>query len=607
MTEVRLLHVITPSGSEDIRIPASQNDVPLTDVFRHQNLALNTRCGGRGLCHGCTLELLQGSLRQRDTGELIHAEDQPVPFRSCLYVSAGPATIRVPGRSLLAYEPQVVMNFRINVPRADDPLWQVLAVDINAATSISAQVQHQLSTEDPVELAPGLMPPVASCYAIAEYMGNRWMIGEFVDHAPERALGLAVDIGTTTVAMLLVDLAGGQIVAHGGEFNRQMHLGDDVLTRINLCLVDPSMVHRLQALLVDETMRPLLDKMLTEAGAGPEDLKCISVAGNSTMLHLFAGVNPGSMGTAPFTPTFLEHRRLKASQVGLQLDPAVDPAVHLLPGSAAYVGADLTCGIIASGLVYDEGPSLLVDVGTNGEIIFKHGDRLFGCATAAGPAFEGAGLTSGMRAGEGAIGHIRIQPEPWDVQVEVIEQDSRHLKPLGICGSAYVDFLAEGRKSGLLSPTGRFNADLNGAAAHLDRDEYGRTFRVATGQGRQPITISEPDLASLLQAKAAIAAGILTLLERVEVTPAEVKTLFLAGGFGLHLSLDSAIGSGLLPDFNPEQVQVVGNTSLAGAFLALLDSTTVDEMERVRRNIEVIELNLDPNFESRYIDQLCLP
>jgi uncharacterized 2Fe-2S/4Fe-4S cluster protein (DUF4445 family) len=302
------------------------------------------------------------------------------------------------------------------------------------------------------------------------------------------------------------------------------------------------------------------------------------------MLHLFAGVDPTPMGTYPFAPVFLKHR--------VEQLPALGRAsLHLAPSAAAYIGADLTAGIVASGLAYDDGPSLLVDVGTNGEIILKHGDRLLGCATAAGPAFEGAGLTNGIRATTGAIEKIRLSGAPLKVQADVIGNGT----PIGVCGSAYVDFLAEGRRAGLLTERGRF------------RDGFGSSLRVGLGPGKQEIVITETDTAHLLQSKAAIGAGIQTLLAHAGLTPARVKKVYMAGGFGLHIRIPNAIACGLLPGFAPAQVVVVGNTSLAGAYLTLLDCGALDEVARISKRLDVVELNLDPEFETRYIDNLVLP
>jgi uncharacterized 2Fe-2S/4Fe-4S cluster protein (DUF4445 family) len=277
------------------------------------------------------------------------------------------------------------------------------------------------------------------------------------------------------------------------------------------------------------------------------------------------------------------------------------PAVHLLPGAAAYVGADVVAGVLSSGMAYRSDPCLLVDVGTNGEIVLKNGDLLIGCATAAGPAFEGSGLNCGMRASEGAVSHIRVEGDPLGFQTEVIGEK----RPIGICGTAYVDFVTQAFRHGLINRRGRITEEWKGS--HLVHElRHGRGFLIDKGRGAEPIVISEGDIACLLQAKAAIATGIVCLLRRFDLAPCEIATLYLAGGFGFHMNLSNLIGCGLLPGFTVEQVQVVGNTSLAGAYLALMDASAIAEMQRIADRIEMVELNLEPDFTSQYTDQLWL-
>ena len=461
---------------------------------------------------------------------------------ACRLITDKELTVRVPQHAMLVYNPQVLSHYRINIPYAYGPL-----------------------------------------------LGS---VG----------LAASIDIGTTTVALSLVDLADGLIVGTATAFNRQMHFGDDVLTRINLCLTDTEALQRLQEAIVRETLTPLLEEALSDSGNELDAVKGYFIAGNTTMLHILAGVDPSPMGMSPFTPRFIEHMVLESET--LCMIPSHVP-VHLLPGAAAYVGADITSGVLASGLAYEVGPSLLVDVGTNGEIVFKMGDRIFGCATAAGPAFEGSGLQCGIRAGDGAISHIEIEPNPLVVTPEII--GPAKTKPIGICGSAYIDFLAQGFQSGLLNSSGRLQASvLPPGDPRIQRGQYGFEFTLAIGQGKRSITISDPDVARLLQAKAAIAAGIITLLKKVGVKASEVKTLYLAGGFGMHLNIKNAIACGLFPGFRSEQIQLVGNTSLAGATLSAIDTSVISELERIGQEIEIIELNLDPDFEDTYIDQLEL-
>ncbi len=234
-------------------------------------------------------------------------------------------------------------------------------------------------------------------------------------------------------------------------------------------------------------------------------------------------------------------------------------------------------------MLYHDATALLVDVGTNGEIVLKHGDRLIGCATAAGPAFEGALLTSGVRAGTGAVAHVRLDGQRCTHELDVIGGTV----PRGLCGTAYLDFLAEGRSVGLLETTGRFACDA-GCCWPLRTDACGERGFVLyeeeqSADREEAVRITERDIATLLQAKAAIAAGIQCLLERINLTPSDIDTLYLAGGFGLHMNIDSAIGSGLLPGFAHDQVRLMGNTALAGAYLTLVDAAPFTSWRRFGR------------------------
>lgn len=552
MTKPACLHIRTHQGPRTIETASGCPESALSDVLRHEGLPLNTRCEQRGLCGGCFVELTRGQLLHIATGRTVNAQDTPIVLRACEHALAGPeSTIAIPPRSLLGHSPRVLDDFQVNVPVAALPMGGIT----------------------------------------------------------DRPLGVAIDVGTTTVALLVLRCANGQIMGKASAFNRQMDLGDNVLTRINRCSTDPTMLGRLQRAVVGETIAPLLAEALDAAGASMADVACLVASGNTTMLHLLAGVDPSPIGVAPFTPVFIRQRILSAREIGLEAThdsaqrDAFEPPVLLLPSAAGYIGADLVAGVFASGLLYDDGPSLLVDIGTNGEIIAKHSDHLVGCATAAGPAFEGAGLTNGVRAAEGAISHVRPHTDPARFTCETLGEG----KPIGLCGSAYIDLLAVLSRLGLLLPAGRFDPDHAVVAnGRMKRTDYGLALPVARGLGGRDLMINEADIASLLQAKAAIAAGVLTLLARLHVRPADVRNLYLAGGFGMQLDIPNAIACGLLPGFDPGKIRLVGNTSLAGAYLTLLDRGVIDELETVRRRLEVIELNLDPGFESRFIDNLIV-
>ena len=539
------LQLDLPDGRRETVFAAGDDGLPLSAVLARRGFPLNTRCGGRGLCRGCEVELRGGALRA-------FADDAPGGAAPATAVRAcqvrlgtdGDVALVVPARSLLKHEPAVVTDFLSSVSWAHDPL------------------------------------------------------------GPAARYGAAVDVGTTTVALLLCELVSGRVLAEASAFNAQIRFGEDVLTRIQFCATGGDAVAQLQRAVAAETIQLLLEQACARADVAPGDVGVMTVAANTTMQHLLAGADPSPLGIYPFRPVFLDHRIYGPAELGLAFGGS-GAEVHLLPSPAPYVGADLAAGMVVTGLLYDEGPVLLVDIGTNGEIVAKVGDRLVGCATAAGPAFEGAGLASGTRGVRGAIERMRLARDPFDVTVGVIGDEPR---PIGICGSGYVDFLWEGRQAGVLQANGRFADDLAvRAAGRVTPDDYGRRLWVHAHGAAGPIWISEMDVVRLLQAKAAIAAGIVTLLEVLGTTAAEVKTLYLAGGFGLHLSIEHAIGCGLLPGFTPPQIKVVGNASLGGAFLALNDRSLLAEMNAACAAMEFVELNLQAGFEDAYIDHLALP
>ncbi len=537
------IHVHWPDGPFTLTAQAAHHDgTTLAGQLADAGRPLNTRCGGHGLCAGCTVQLVAGTFLGR-YGSVTSA---PAEIKACQGRLAPGAVIAVPPRSLVTHRPQVVTSFKVGVSAANEPL---------------------------VPVVPGAS-----------------------DH------GLAIDIGTTTVVVSLVDLRSGTIVSEEASFNRQIELGDDVVTRIQLAGT-PGKLDALRDAIVVRTLAPLIEAVCAGASVAPDRLAGATVAGNTTMLHLLTGTDPTPMGVAPFRAAFLRHRVLAAAEIGLRVLPAAMP-VHLLPSISAYVGADLVAGAICTGLNHCDAPCLLVDIGTNGEILLMHRGRLLATATAAGPAFEGGRLTCGARATAGAVAHMRFAGGRFPPDIEVIPPAQA---VVGICGSAYVDFLAQGRRIALLGETGRIAESAWRAIpdGHRHLDDTMRGVRLRARDAATLVT--EGDVAHLLQAKAAIAAGIVTLLRRAGLAAADVRTLYLAGGFGLHLDVPHAIESGLLPGFRPEQIDVVGNTSLGGAWLALIDRTVLPEMTAVSTIAEVVELNLEPGFEDTFIDHLALP
>lgn len=419
--------------------------------------------------------------------------------------------------------------------------------------------------------------------------------------------GLCIDIGTTTVVLALVELEDGRIAGRSSGYNAQVRIGEDVLTRIEAC-AEAGRVAEAQDLLLNGTLALLWDELSTRTGLSLDAVAAVTVAGNTTMLHLLVGEDPTAMGKVPFRPAFTEMKALRASDLPWKEGPFSDRedlTLYLLPGYAAYVGADIAAGWLASGMADAPGTTLLLDIGTNGEILLQHEGKLTGCATAAGPAFEGTQLTWGTRAIPGAVSRLHGGLGQGDsLTVETV--GNRRGRAAGFCGSAYLDFMALGMEAGLLMPNGRFDTEAAAAAGiALGATEFGRCWYLHPEDPEGP-SINEADIALLLQAKAAIAAGMEILLKQAGVRHENVNTLFLAGGFGLNIGIESAVRCGLLAGFLPEQVEVVGNTSLGGAYVGLLDRERLGQLTRSTADARIIELNEDPDFEDTFIDHLIL-
>ncbi len=468
---------------------------------------------------------------------------------------------------------------------------QITCKDANDTRSLRA-------CETPVEDLPdgplNIEIPHSSWHDHTIYGVSCFDIRLEVPPAPKGAHGvaLALDIGTTTLAGALWDLSTGQCLADDSIANPQRKYGDDVLSRISYSLDKPSGLKKLQRSLVDQGLTTLIRKLCRQANCPEDSIAQATAAGNPIMLHTLVGCSLEGLSKYPFRPEFLETREVQAMEIGLR--PRLP--ITLLPGLGPFVGADVVAGALASGMLEAEAPMLLIDYGTNGEIILKHDGGYLATATAAGPAFEGGRLSCGASARAGVVSSIQRRNNHWSY--ELCAGSNGEAK--GISGAAYIDFLALGLDTGLLNPFGRF------AHGHPDVTEHGvdgDTERIV--RFGDDIWISEPDVAELLQAKAALGAGVQALLEMAGLDASDLQTVFVAGGFGYHLNPAHAIRIGLLPPTPLERVDTIGNSALGGASLSLQADFT-KEIETLCQNCQTIELNQVPSFANHYTDALLL-
>jgi uncharacterized 2Fe-2S/4Fe-4S cluster protein (DUF4445 family) len=427
------------------------------------------------------------------------------------------------------------------------------------------------------------------------------------DHI-ESLWGVAIDIGTTTNVVWLVDLLSGQVMAQAADYNGQIARGEDVISRIIYASKGKGAkrdegLHELQELVI-QTLNRLLKQAASQVGTRPLEIYRAVVAGNSTMMHLFAGLQPESIRLAPFITTVNHIPTLRARELGLDICP--NASVDGLPGIASYVGADITAGVLSSGMCGGDLLTLFIDVGTNGEIVLGDCTWLITCACSAGPAFEGAGVTSGMRATEGAIEEVWIDPDTYEPTTQVIGPDG--CKPRGICGSGLIGLMADMFMIGIIDKGG--NVDTSLSTDRTRRGEHGGEYVVVWGDETatgEDIVLTNVDIENLLRAKAAIYGGFSILAKSVGMTIAEIERVLIGGAFGQYINIEKAIQIGLLPDAPWENFHYMGNTSVRGAYLALLSRESRQQIVNIANMMTYLELSLDNSFFEEFNAALFLP
>ena len=415
-----------------------------------------------------------------------------------------------------------------------------------------------------------------------------------------RALGLAVDLGTSRVVIRLLDLYTGETLGEASFDNPQVRIGPDILTRIHHA-DEPGNARELQNLIL-EAITTEADSLCRQADADIDQVFLSAVAGNTAMTHLFLGLNPRWMIREPYIPATNRPGILTAAEIGLPIAPG--GRVLVFPNIGSYFGGDLIAGILYTGLYRRREPAVLVDVGTNAEVVLGNSDWLIACAGAAGPALEGGVTRMGMMAGEGVIDRIRIQPENGDVDVRTIG----NAPPRGICGSGLIDLAAQMFLAGMLDIRGRLIPERCGARLTVT-DELAHFVVVpasasATGEA---LTISQADLDSLIRSKAAMYTILETIHQTVGMDMADLSAFLVAGTFGAYIDPDAAIAIGMLPDLPRALYRSIGNSSLEGAARALQRRDSLGEIEVIRDRITYMELNVNQDFMNRFSAAKFLP
>lgn len=414
-----------------------------------------------------------------------------------------------------------------------------------------------------------------------------------------RLYGAAVDLGTTTVVAYLRDLTDGSVVGVASNYNRQISCGEDILSRVNFAKKNG--LTKLQALAV-ESINAAITLAANRAGIDREDIYEVVVAGNTVMTHILLGIDPAYMISEPYVPVVRRALSVAGSRIGISCDP--NAGLFAFPAVSDFIGGDIIADILACGMAEREEVSLLIDIGTNFEVVLGNKDWMFSCAGAAGPALEGGEVLFGMRANPGAIERIRIDPDTLDPKFSTING----FRPSGICGSGLIDLLAELICACVIDRNGRIDQGI--VNRRVRKGRYGMEYVIVFADEtdiRKDIVITENDIKNLIMSKASILAACITLMKQAGITREQIATIWFAGAFGNYLDKRNATIIGLIPEIPPEQIKNIGNGAIAGANIALINRRKRKTLDEIALRIGYVELNAEPSFMDEYTQGTFLP
>ena len=627
----------------------------IIDAARQAGIDLNIPCGGQGRCGRCAVVARAANgtdaIKRRSTLRL-SADDIAAGYAlACQTTITGDVEITIPPQESIARILTSDKTARaIELPFEFDRDRQPLRSYLLSMTppSLDDQTDDWSRVQAALRRATGWENGFAIDLPTLRRLGTvlraaEWQVTAVVEWdtwdrpaGPPRVVDVqpgdqtshlwaaALDIGTTTVTLYLVDLVSGRVVAQAADYNGQIRRGEDVISRIIYASKNNSLAE-LQRLVLD-TINGLIAQVCEFRKIEPQQIVKMVVAGNPTMQHLFLALPPASIRLAPYVPAANQYPTTRAGELGIDLNPQA--TVDCLPGVASYVGADISSGVLGSGLCSvvetngDGLPVLFLDIGTNGEMVLGDCDWLVTCACSAGPAFEGAGVYHGMRATLGAIEEVWINAQTFEPTISTIGQEQGE-RPRGLCGSGLISLLAEMFITGVIDKSGNLNFELYDQAKlatlaelptfrgpRVRQGEHGGEYVVvwaedsATGED---IVITAVDIDNLLRAKAAIYAGCAVLAQSVGMSMDMISTVLVGGSFGKHINVEKSVQLGLLPDVPWENFQFLGNTSVRGAYMALLDREARQRIAEIARSMTYLELSADNSFYDQFTSALFLP
>jgi len=609
-----------PSG-KSIKVSPGYN---LRQAIIDCGLTIDSSCGGAGTCGRCKVKVLKGSVDSKKTKFIKAPEEAEGQVLSCIAEIKSDLEVEIPeqkkARAKIAegkFKPEEYAGVsRGEISEIEVSPWIVKENLTVGKPSLSYGTSDLYRLKKSINEKTGIKDPVIPINIIRKLphdlrekdweitvimdRENRVLIDLHSGHLEKKLYGIALDIGTTSLVMYLVDLVTGEVLGTESGYNPQIRYGEDIINRIVYSNKRGGLV-KLRGVLIDNLNRMILG-ILNSSGINPRDVVSMMIAGNPTMMHLFYGVPPKYIREEPYVTVANRFSDSTTREVGIK--HLANAHVYCLPGIASYLGGDITSGVLASGMYREEELALFIDLGTNGELVVGNSDWMMGCSCSAGPAFEGGGVKCGIRAADGAIEKVSIDQKTYKCNIDVIGD----CKPEGICGSGLIDIIGEMYLKGVIDRKGKFNQDIGNKYLECVENDC-RYIMVpakesATGEN---IYISEVDIDNLIRAKSAVYAGIRTLLEEVDLHTFDLEKIYIAGGLGKHLNVRNAVIIGMLPDIDLKKYHFLGNTSVTGAYLSLMSDKKYNESVNISEHITYIELSVNMKFMDRYVAGLFLP
>jgi uncharacterized 2Fe-2S/4Fe-4S cluster protein (DUF4445 family) len=601
--EPHSVQVIFQPMNRVVTVPAG---IPLLAALRDAGIQIESICGGKGLCRKCRVILDKGQcgyLPQEGAHRMSPEEQARGYYYACQVRITSDCEFTIPVESridtpkiLLSSRMDIgkilpaVARYRIESPGSPDMPVSKRSLRLSGYSGPRPQVSE--------EMYRALLSCGAPAVATVSVSGE---MPEIIRVEPEGSnsplYGVAADLGTTTVVGCLVNLATGEIEETASTLNRQITYGEELITRIGYSGMRDGLATLQRA--AAGSVREIISQLTGRAGIRPTDIADITVAANTVMNHLLCGIEPDylEMANAP-----VPRRPIlkKAAEIGLEAGP--DTFVYCLPNVSRFVGGDAVGDVISSSMHTSSDLSLLIDMGTNGEIILGNSEWQASVSCASGPAFEGGGLTSGMRAMRGAIEHIRIDPVTSELTFDVIG----NVPPRGICGSGIIDAAAEMVEAGILDFAGKLREGHPGVRRTTEGPAYLVVPAHLTGVNRD-ILITQRDIDYLMDSKAATCGGIAVLLKKYKIRPSDIRQVYLAGAFGTYADIRNIVRFGIIPDFVNANMQTIGNGSLSGAYAALVSQEYRKAAEEVAEKMVYIDLLVDNDFIEEYSAALYIP